>query len=219
MADRRHQPEPNADAHQQHEAEIHRELELQRRHERVEERRFKYAVGFADFMAALMVIATALSAYATWRTAQVTGLVFATADRPFIGVAKLQFEATESANPYVAVDFRNFGRIPAVDALVNVTARVDGKPVPDPLQSSMDSAETGGVPPDVDQFIYRHLPLETYRDVISGKSRLQIGVRMVYKGPAPNTEYCNAKRFIYDQATATFRPAGGTDKCKSEDVF
>ncbi len=38
-------------------------------------RRFSEALRFADFMALLMVAATAFSAFATWRTAQVTNLL------------------------------------------------------------------------------------------------------------------------------------------------
>jgi hypothetical protein len=55
----------------------------------------------------LRVIATGFSAFATWRTAQVTSLVFAIADRPFLGVSKLEFEATDSCDPHRTVVYKN----------------------------------------------------------------------------------------------------------------
>jgi hypothetical protein len=62
---------------------------------------------FTDLIAVLMVIATGFSAFATWRTAQVTSLVFAIADRPFLGVSKLEFEATDSCDPHRTVVYKN----------------------------------------------------------------------------------------------------------------
>ncbi|MGO9450464.1 MAG: hypothetical protein ACLQDV_05355 [Candidatus Binataceae bacterium] len=215
MADQRY----DAEGEEQHVVRIRRELERERRRERVEERRVSRAIGFADFMAVLMVLATGLSAYATWRTAQVTSLVFATADRPFVGVAKAQFEATDTAEPYVAVEYRNFGRIPAVDGLVSVNAWINGKVAPDPVPTLMNVSETGGIPPEVAHFVYRYIPTDLCKDVISGKSVLQLGVRFVYKGPQAGSQYCSTKRLVYDYRTATFRPAGGSDKCKGTDVF
>src|SRR5215471_11422147 len=80
----------------QERALLRKELERERRWERAEERRVSHAIRLTDLLAVLMVIATGFSAFATWRTAQVTSLVFAIADRPFMGVAKLDFEATDS---------------------------------------------------------------------------------------------------------------------------
>jgi len=67
---------------------IRHELERERRWEHAEERRVSRGIGFADFIALLVVMATGVSAFATWRTARVTSLVFATADRPFMGFLK-----------------------------------------------------------------------------------------------------------------------------------
>ncbi len=219
MAEHRYGAENRGNDHEGHEELIRRELERERRRERIEERRVSRAIRLSDFVAILMVIATGLSAWATWRTAQVTSLVFATADRPFVGVAKVEFEATDSPQPFIAVDYRNFGKIPAVDGLVSVTARIDGKVAPDPMPDSMSVAETGGIPPELDHFIYRHLTADAYKQIVAGKANLQVGIRIVYKGPASDVEYCHSKRFVYDYRTATFRPSGGTDKCKSNEVF
>jgi len=107
MADHRSAAERTSER-EDHE-ELQREIEI----EHAEHLRVWRALGFADFMAVLMVVVTGFSAYATWRTAQVTSMVFATSDRPFVEVAKVEFEDTHSPAPYVVVNYRNFGRIPA----------------------------------------------------------------------------------------------------------
>src|SRR3984957_11384812 len=84
----------------------------------------------ADFMALMMVAATAFTALATWRTYKVSELIFAISDRPFLGVEKVTFERTDTAEPAIVVDFRNFGSIPADAAIVTGTALLDGTPIP-----------------------------------------------------------------------------------------
>src|SRR5579863_6046192 len=98
--------------------------------------RLTQAVKLADFMAILMVLATFFSAYATWRTAKVTSTIFAVADRPFLGVQQVAFEGTDPAHPKIVVGFRNFGSIPALDAIVSAHAVVDGKMVKTPDEMS-----------------------------------------------------------------------------------
>jgi len=215
MAERRSE----AEELRQEEELIERELVRERRRERDEERRVSRAIGFADLMGFLMVIATGFSAFATWRTATITSLVFATADRPFMGVAKVQFEATDTQKPYISILYKNFGRIPAVDGIVSVNAWLDGKIAPDPIQEAMNVTETGSIPPEVDHFFYRYFSADSYRDIASGKAHLQIEWRIVYKGPAKGSEYCDFKRYAYDARTATFRHSGGSDKCRGQPVF
>lgn len=214
MAERRSEAEEL-----EHEQRIERELVRERRREREEERRVSRAVGFADFMAVLMVIATGFSAFATWRTASITSLVFATADRPFMGVSKVQFEATDSPNPYVSILYKNFGRIPAVDGIVSVNAWIDGKVAPDPVADAMTMSETGSIPPEVDHYFYRYFTPDSYKAVTDGSGHLKIEVRMVYKGPEKGSEYCDFKRFIYDHRTGTFRHSGGSNKCQGSPIF
>src|SRR5262245_2758515 len=214
-----HRPKRGNEDQDQNGDLLRHELERERRWEHAEERRVSRAIGLTDFLAVLMVIATGFSAFATWRTAQVTSLVFAIADRPFMGVAKVEFEATDSPDPHLTVVYKNFGRIPAVDGLVSVDALIDGKPAPDPFPGAMDVHETGSIAPDVDHFFYRFLNADSYKDVVSGKSRLRVEVRIDYKGLAPNTQYCEFKRFVYDYRSATFRHAGGSNKCKGTQIF
>ena len=104
--------------------------------------RIAQAVKLADFMAVLMVLATFFSAYATWRTALVTSTIFAVSDRPFLGVQQLAFQGTDTRNPAIVVSFKNFGSIPALDAIVGARALVDGKMVKTPADR-MSETERG----------------------------------------------------------------------------
>lgn len=111
-----------------------------RDHEILATERFQFAkltqiVRLADFMALLMVLATFFSAYATWRTSQVTSLIFAIANRPYLGVQQVTFEAVDTQRPTIVINFRNFGSIPALDAIVSVHAVVDGKTAKEPTES------------------------------------------------------------------------------------
>jgi len=214
-----HRLKRGSEDQEQEEGVLRKELERERRREHAEEQRVSRVIGLTDLLAVLMVVATGFSAFATWRTAQVTGLVFAIADRPFMGVAKLEFEATDTTDPHLTVVYKNFGRIPAVDGLVTVDAWIDGKLAPDPFPGAMDVHETGSIAPDVDQFFYRYFSADSYKAVVGGKSRLRVDVRIDYKGLAPNTQYCEYKRFVYDYRSATFRHAGGSNKCKGTQIF
>lgn len=180
-------------------------------------RKLAEVIRFADFMAILMVLATLFSAFATWRTAQVTKLVFEIADRPFLGVEKVGFEAIDSARPTITVEVRDFANIPAVEALVTVRALVDGKPVPPP-PLEMATQELGILSPGVPHRFYASFTPDLYREVAAGKSNLQVHIRMLYKGPTHQQSYCYFERVVYDFQAASFRMSGGSDRCGT-DVF
>ena len=179
--------------------------------------RLAQAVKLADFMAILMVLATFFSAYATWRTAQLTSTIFAVADRPFLGVQQVSFERTDSAHPTIVVTFRNFGSIHAVDAIVGAYALVDGKAVKDP-GDAMSEMGAGILSPNVSHTFYVFIPPDTYQAVAAGKSNLQVHVRMLYKGPAHERQLCYFERFAYDYRENVFQAAGGSDRCRT-DIF
>ena len=174
-------------------------------------------VKIADFMAFMMVLATLFSAYATWRTAQVTERIFAVTDRPFMGVSKVTFEQTDTATPVMSVMFRNFGQIPALDVLINVHALLDGKQLTQP-NNAMSWNETGVASPTVPHYFYYYVTQDVYRAVLSGKARLQAHVTVEYKGSQRERVYCYFERIGYDFRSASFRMDGGGDKCGS-DVF
>jgi hypothetical protein len=179
--------------------------------------RIAEAVKLADFMAVLMVLATFFSAYATWRTALVTSTIFAVSDRPFLGVQQLAFQGTDTQNPAIVVSFKNFGSIPALDAIVGARALVDGKMVKTPADR-MSESEAGILSPNVPHSLYVFIPPDKYQAVTSGESHLQVRVKMLYKGPALQTQLCYFERFVYDSRVSLFQAAGGTDKCGT-DIF
>ncbi|HVA81477.1 MAG TPA: hypothetical protein VNF29_11180 [Candidatus Binataceae bacterium] len=194
-------------------------------HERILERqersqllRVGRALRLADFMAILMVLATGFSAYATWRTAQVTRMVFAVSDRPFMGVASVKFEETQSASPRIAVNFSNFGKIPALDALVSVHSIVDGKVVKS-ADGEMTTLDAGILSPSVPHYFYNYFTPEVYQAVVSGKSKLQVHIHILYKGPAQARQFCYFERVFYDLHSATFRAGGGSDHCAGKEVY
>lgn len=175
-------------------------------------------LSIADFMALLMVAATAFTALATWRTYKVSELIFAVQDRPFLGVQKVTFERTETPEPAIVVDFRNFGPIPADGAIIAVTALIDGKTLP-PRDGEASASDQGTVSPGVPHFFYVFLLSDEYKKVVSGAAHLMVRVNIEYKGPALDRGFCYMKKLFYDSHTATFRPAGGSSACKNSDIF
>jgi hypothetical protein len=173
------------------------------------------ALKLAEFMAILMVLATFFSAYATWRTAQLTRLVFAIADRPFIGVQQVSWEGIDTEHPAIVVNYRNFGSISALDALVSVHALVDGKAAKS-NNGEMSAKEVGILSPTVPHFFRAFVSPDDYRAVTAGKSNLQVHIKIVYKGPGRDTQLCYFERMSYDSRTATFEASGGSDRCGSE---
>jgi hypothetical protein len=180
-------------------------------------RRLTGILRFADFMALLMVAATAFSAYAAWRTAQVTSRIFALDDRPFIGIQGVTFERGDTASPRAVVEYRNFGKIPANGTIITVIARVDGKRLADE-PNEMSSILAGVLSPGVPHFFYSYLPPEIYKSVLSGKNSLMLDTRAEYKGSGGEM-FCYTERMVFDYRAAGFRPAGGTDRCSGSDVY
>ncbi len=217
MDDQKHesQPHPSEPVHIQSSAE-RRDRDILRT-ERSQLARLAQVVKLGDFMAILMVLATFFSAYATWRTAMLTSTIFAVADRPFLGVQKVTFEATDTQHPMILVNYRNFGSIPALDAIVAVYAVVDGKVVK-PVPDAMSAKDAGILSPSVPHYFYISLPPEKYQAVAAGKSNLQVHVRMIYKGPAHEKQLCYFERFAYNFGVGIFQASGGDDRCGT-DVF
>ncbi|HEY2523927.1 MAG TPA: hypothetical protein VGI29_02635 [Candidatus Binataceae bacterium] len=180
-------------------------------------RRLTEVLRFADFMALLMVAATAFSAYAAWRTAQVTSHVFAVEERPFVGVQSVTFEQDDTPNPRAVVQYRNFGKIPASGSIITVTALVGGKRVAD-TPGEMSSTSPGMLSPGVPHFFYTYFPLDTYKSVVAGKETLMLDVHAEYKGVGRDT-FCYNERVVFDYRSVSFRPAGGSDRCRNSDVF
>jgi len=168
----------------------------------------------ADVMALLMVAATAMTAFATWRTYRISDLVLQISERPFLGVQQVAFERTNTAEPVIVVDFRNFGPIPAEATTITVTASLDGKQIP-PRNGEMTDINQGVVSPGVPHFFYVFLQKDEYERSMSGAAQLIVRISMVYKGPALGRTFCLAKKVFYDYHVGGFRPDGGTSECSA----
>jgi hypothetical protein len=88
-------------------------------------KRIASALETTDLIALMMVFVTGLSAYSTWKTAQVTNEILVTSQRPYIGVESVNL--VDEANPKVVVDVRNFGSVQAEDATISIVLKVDGE--------------------------------------------------------------------------------------------
>jgi len=169
----------------------------------------------ADMLALLMVAATAMTAFATWRTYRISDLVLQVSERPFLGVQQVNFERADTPNPILVVDFRNFGSIPAEGATIKVVAMLDGKPIP-PRDGEMTDMNQGVVSPGVPHYFYVFLTKDEYDRAVSGDARLIVHISMAYKGPALGRTFCLNKKAYYDFHIGNFRPDGGSSDCKAE---
>jgi uncharacterized protein YggT (Ycf19 family) len=173
--------------------------------------RLSKVLRFNDFMTFMMVIATALSAFATWRTAEVTNLLFSVAERPYIGIEKVSLDGTFGDFARVAIDCRNFGNVSATRGVARVTIKIDGKELPQETDANATN-NIGMVSPSVPQLIFRFIPIDLYRKVSSGQSRMVVHVLFTYRGP-DRREFCYDQLMTYDQRSASFISSGGTDRC------
>ena len=162
-----------------------------------------------DLIALMMVFVAALSAYATWKTAQVTNQILLTAQRPYIGVESVNL--IDSTSPKVLVDLRNFGSVQAEHAVIGVLLRVNGKALP--LDSEPQRQQAPVVlSPAVPHRFYRHVSADTYRDAAQGKVDLVVEIQVRYRGPRGD-EHCYLASQRYDPIDDFFYPQGGSLSC------
>jgi hypothetical protein len=95
------------------------------------------ALEITDLIALMMVGATALSAYATWRTEQVTNQILLISQRPYIGLESIKLVG--NTNPRVVEELRNFGTVQAEQTRVSIVLRLDG----DALSRDSESQQQG----------------------------------------------------------------------------
>jgi hypothetical protein len=182
--------------------------------ERTIARRLSNVLRFNDFMTFMMVLATAFSAYATWRTAYVTNLLFAIAERPYIGVEQVTIDSLDASFARVVVDCRNFGSVAANDGVARIGVIADGKPVLSETAAA-DTVNVGIVSPTVPHRIFRYVPRPIYERVRGGKARMVVSVVFNYRGP-DQRHFCYNEMMVYDMRTASFVSGGGSDRCGSE---
>lgn len=184
------------------------------RDERTVVRRLSNVLRFNDFMTVMMVVATAFSAFATWRTAHVTNLLFSVAERPYIGVQGVSIDSIDADFARVVVDCRNFGNVSAKGAVVRVRVTIDGK---DPPNTTLvaETENIGIVSPTVPHRIFRYIPKNLFDQVIEGRSRMVVRVLSTYLGP-DDRPFCYNELLSYDRRSGDFIPNGGNDQCSGQ---
>jgi hypothetical protein len=172
--------------------------------------RLNRAVRTADLMAVLMVLATAMSAFATWRSARISNLIFLVAERPYIGVERVSLEHLQRGGARIVIDYRNFGHIPAADTSVSAAIITDDEPA-----AGQAGSDAGVISPAVEHHLYSYLSEDFFRAVAGGRAKLAVRVKATYRGPSGD-RFCYLERFAYDQRSEWFSAAGGSDKCAEE---
>ncbi len=167
------------------------------------------ALEITDLIALTMVLATALSAYATWRTEQVTNQILLISQRPYIGLESINLVG--NTNPKVVEDLRNFGTVQAEQTQVSIVLRVNG----DALYGDSEHQQHEAAlvfSPGVPHRFYRHITLDTYRRAVQGKLNLGIETQVRYRGPQGD-EHCYLTVYNYDHADGVFCPQRGSLSC------
>jgi hypothetical protein len=171
--------------------------------------RIASALETTDLIALMMVFVTGLSAYSTWKTAQVTNEILVTSQRPYIGVESVNL--VDEANPKVVVDVRNFGSVQAEDAMISIVLKVDGKALSGDSESQLQHASIV-LSPAVPHRFYRHLRPDTYREAVQGKTNLVVEIRVHYRGPRGDA-HCYLALHGYDYIDRDFYTGGGSLSC------
>lgn len=162
-----------------------------------------------DSIALVMVFVTALGAYATWKTTQITNEILLTSQRPYIGAESINLIGATS--PGVVADLRNFGSVQAEHVVISIVLKVNGNALPldsEPQRQPAPVVMSPGVP----HRFYRHLSADLYRDAGLGKADLVVEIGVRYRGPRGD-EHCYLTRDHFDPIDAFFYPEGGSLSC------
>jgi hypothetical protein len=145
------------------------------RGERKVVQRLSDVIRFNDFMTAMMVIATIFSAYATWRTARVTNLLFTVAERPYIGVERVAIDSVDAEFARLVIDCRNFGQISGTGGVARVSVFIDGKSLPKAIGGTAIE-NVGIVSPTVPHPVFRFIPISLFNPVRDGHSKMIVRI-------------------------------------------
>jgi hypothetical protein len=183
--------------------------------ETIAERRFRSRLvsqlQFADFMGVMMVVATAFSALATWRTATIANAIYLAAERAYFGVESIQLNAREPNDPRVEIDYRNFGNVTATHMKMLHRMTIDGAQV----TSATKVTHPGILSPGVSHLLYLHVPAAAYAQVVAGKSELTVQIAVAYTNPRMQP-LCYMNTFTYASAERYFVHSGGTLDCADQ---
>ena len=197
------EPTPATDV-QAADAEVRRERSLIRQLAKI--------LKFADLMAIMMVLATAFSAIATWRTASITNLLVSIAERPYVGVQRVAFDTVESdGSGRLLIDCRNFGHVSGSDGVVRIRLVVDGRTIVSRAAPAA-TVNVGMFAPSVPQVFFRFVPAAVYQAVRDGTSLMIAHIAINYRGP-DEREFCYSQLMTYDHRADAFSATGGSDRC------
>ncbi len=176
---------------------------------------FAQLLRFQDVTVMLMVVATIASAYATWQSANITANIYRRSERPYLGVESLRLNAAGTGDPYVALVYRDFGHVPASDAVLTAWASADGRLVsydPSDRAKGRISLHLGVLSPQVPQLFDVYFPSNLDGLLRNGKVRFIVSVLLTSRDVA-GEYYCYRMDFRYYSPADTFDPAGGSDRC------
>jgi len=194
------------------EGESGREPALSRR-ERKTLGRIAEFLGFADLVALLMVLATAFSAIATWRTASIANALYLAAERPYFGVGAVTLEGSHPGDPRVEVLYRNDGDVAAENVMIEHRMRIDDRLIP-----ARDGRKNAGIlSPREPHRIRLHIPPKAIDGIIAGKSKLSVEIAANYDGPNHRRQLCYLERFVYVADESAFEVDGGTADCAEQE--
>ena len=168
-------------------------------------------LGFADFLALMMVTATAFTGYATWRTAAIARSIFLSSERPYIGVKSVEIDASHPGDPRVEIRYENFGHVSAESARVVRSLMIDGKRV----ASETKTRNAGILSPEVTHRLHLHIPSASYAAIINGHATLKVELAAAYTGPGRGP-LCYLERFVYLADEKEFEVDGGSTRCDDQ---
>ncbi|SRR5579875_1784794 len=171
-----------------------------------QERRIAGLLGFADLVAILMVGATMFSGFATWRTATIADQIMKSSERPYIGVEGITLDTDAAGGPAVAVDYRDFGHVPADGVRVRGELLLDGH------RLVLVTKTVGIMSPQVPHVLFLHLTRDQFEAAIGGKAILSARFTARYNSAAER-QFCYCEDFSYSRHAGMFEAVGGTTRC------
>ncbi|HLW71202.1 MAG TPA: hypothetical protein VKS22_11345 [Candidatus Binataceae bacterium] len=168
-------------------------------------------LNLADFMAVLMVAATAFSAFATWRTASIANAIYAAAERAYFGLESTTLDASRPGHPRVVIDYRNLGDVSATNLKIIWRLIIDGEEV----KSTTKIITPGILSPGTQHLFRMPIPPAAYASIVAGKSSLEVQIAAAYNNLRGNP-LCYMAKLVYDAEEKDFDITNGTLDCAAQ---
>jgi len=161
----------------------------------------------------LMAITSIVSAWTSWRVTQLTADFDSTSNRPYLGVASIKLDATDTSRPTSWIELRNFGNLPAEQTAIGVSTRIDGHTVTDALGLQKVALSLGVLSPASPYNFGAIFPPQYLSAVKGGSSRLVLAVQATYRD-ADGHLRCYEMQYAYVAFLDKYDPDGGGSDCK-----